>query len=91
VQLRRTGDEVRLEQRRVNGLTENVLGVGLEELVLALQQDRLHRGYDRLAVHVLDIMQTAHEPSDTNRHALMDRRCERPALLPLRVADGALG
>lgn len=90
VRLRRAGAAAWQEQDLVNGYTENMRGIGLADLALALPEDRPHRCHSDLAFHVLDIMQALHESSDTGRHITLGSRCERPAPLPPGVAGGRL-
>ena len=90
VRLREAGAEGWREQPLVNGYTDNMRGVGLADLALALRENRPHRCHSELAFHVLDVMQALHESSERGRHVTIESRCERPAPLPLGVAGGPL-
>lgn len=89
VELRVVGEEAR-EIPLTHGYTENARGVGMADMVLAMQQGRPHRCNDTLAYHVLDAMHALHDSSQERRHIDLESSCERPAMLPAGLQDGEL-
>jgi predicted dehydrogenase len=73
-----------------HGYTDNARGVGMADMALAMQTGRDHRCNERLAYHVLDLMHAFHDSSDERRHIDVESTCERPAALPVGLADGEL-
>lgn len=61
---------------------DNARGIGLADMVLAMQDERNHCCNERLAYHVLDVMHAFHESSEQRRHIDIQSGCERPAPLP---------
>ena len=70
--------------------TENARGIGMADMILAMQQNRDHRCNERLAYHVLDTMHAFHDSSDQKRHIDLESTCERPAILPENLSEGEL-
>jgi len=66
-----------------HGITEQSRGAGMADMAYAIQTGRPHRASGNLAAHVLDVMLSIFESSDTERHVLIRHKCERPAPLPL--------
>jgi predicted dehydrogenase len=62
-------------------------GLGLADMVLALQRNRPHRATGALALHVLELMEGAVRASETGRHVTLTTTCERPAPLPAGLPD----
>lgn len=94
------GGEVRLSMNRrddwhpqdlVNSYTENMRGIGAADLAYAIIHDRPQRCHSDMAFHVLDVMQAMHEASDSGTQVMIGSSCDRPAPLPLGVANGNLG
>ena len=69
---------------------DNARGIGMADMVLAMQSGRDHRCNERLAYHVLDVMHAFHDSSDQKRHLEIKSTCERPAMLPLGLKEGEL-
>lgn len=57
-------------------------GIGLADLAYSIRSGRKHRANGKLAYHVLDLMQSFGESSDSGTHIEIESRCERPAPLP---------
>ncbi|MCL4862120.1 MAG: Gfo/Idh/MocA family oxidoreductase [Caldilineaceae bacterium] len=70
--------------------TENSRGLGVADMAAAMRLGRAHRANGELAFHVLDIMQAVHEASDLGKTLDLTSTCERPAMLPLGLAPGAV-
>ena len=69
---------------------ENARGVGMADMVRAMQTGRAHRCNDTLAYHVLDAMHAFHDSSDQGRFVELKSTCERPAKLPVGLGEGEL-
>lgn len=91
VKVRAAGADAWEPQPLVNAYTENVRGIGLADLAHALRTVRPHRCHSDLALHVLEVMEALHTSAERGEHVLIQSRCERPAPLPLGVANGSLG
>ena len=79
--IRRAGASEWEEVALTHGYTENARGIGMADMVRALQTGRDHRCNERLAYHVLDAMHAFHDSSDAGRFIELTSTCERPALL----------
>lgn len=75
----RTGEFVRAAGGRP--YTTNSRGIGLIDMVRALQEDRPHRCSAEMALHVLEVMDRALDAGRTGRAVTLKTRCERPAPL----------
>ena len=69
---------------------DNSRGIGVADLALAIQQNRPHRANGDLAYHVLDLMLSFQEASDSGKHVLVKSTCERPAPMPMGLSHGLL-
>ena len=88
--IKRAGNSEWSDVALTHGYTENARGIGMADMVLAMQQDRDHRCNERLAYHVLDAMHAFHDSSEQGRFIEMQSTCERPAMLPPGLEDGQL-
>ena len=88
--IKRAGDCEWSDVALTHGYTENARGIGLADMILAMQQNRDHRCNDRLAYHVLDAMHAFHDSSDAGQFIELQSTCERPAMLPPGLQDGQL-
>jgi predicted dehydrogenase len=62
-------------------------GIGLGDMVCAMRSDRPHRASGELALHVLDLMESAIRASEIGAHVELKTTCARPAPLPAGLAD----
>jgi predicted dehydrogenase len=65
----------------------NSRGLGVADMANAIGSGRPHRASDSLAYHVLDVMHAFQESSEAGRHVDILSVCERPAPLPLGLAE----
>ena len=72
------------------GYIENSRGLGVADMADAIRADRPHRASGELLYHVLDVMEGIHDASRTGRHYRVSSTFERPAPLPLGLADGQI-
>lgn len=73
-----------------HGYSQNSRGLGLAEMIRSIQVGRDHRCNERLAYHVLDVMQAFYDSSDQNAFAILQSTCDRPTLLPEGLRPGEL-
>jgi predicted dehydrogenase len=73
------------------GYAENSRGLGVSDMADAVGRKRQHRASGELMYHVLDVMEGLHDASASGRHYSVASTCERPAPLPLGLADGEIG
>ncbi|GCE19858.1 Gfo/Idh/MocA family protein [Dictyobacter kobayashii] len=73
-----------------HGYTENSRGLGVSDMAQALRSGRAHRANGELAYHVLDAMQAYLDASLENKHIELESSCERPAALPVGLANGQI-
>ena len=73
-----------------HGYTENSRGIGMADMVRAMQTGRAHRCNERLAYHVLDIMHACQESATAGSYLTLGSTCERPAMMPAGLADGEI-
>ncbi len=89
VTLKRAGEDAR-EVPLSHPYTENARGVGMADMIRAMQTGRDHRCNERLAYHVLDLMHAFHDASDNHAQIEVSSTCERPAMLPVGLIEGEL-
>jgi len=65
-------------------------GIGVADMAYAIQSGRAHRASGELAFHVLDVMQSFDEASNSNHHVFLESTCQQPAPLPLGLMKGTL-
>ncbi len=87
VQIRRRDEHEWTELELTHGNREQSRGIGLSDMVSGLRNGRPHRASGELAAHVLDLMQSSLEASQSGRHVELSTRCERPAPLPPVLPD----
>jgi predicted dehydrogenase len=66
-----------------DGFAEQSRGIGVADLVLAMAAGVPHRASGELALHVLDVMQSAHEASTGSCYVTPSTSCARPEPLPV--------
>lgn len=87
--LRRRGEDER-QIPVTRPYTQNARGIGMADMVRAMQTGRDHRCNERLAYHVLDLMHAFHDASDNHTQIQIASTCERPAIFPVGLAEGEL-
>jgi predicted dehydrogenase len=88
--LRRAGGKEWEEQPLVCGNAEQSRGIGLGDMVRAIQEDRPHRASLELATHVLELMEASVRASEEDRHVPLETTCSRPAPRPKGQPDDVL-
>ncbi|MCP4395960.1 MAG: Gfo/Idh/MocA family oxidoreductase [bacterium] len=68
-----------------HGFAENSRGIGLADMADAIRNGGSFRAQGALAYHVLDMMQSFHESSDSGKHLELDSQCEQPEALPMNM------
>ena len=90
------GGPVRLQRGRgkieevalTHGYTGNDRGIGLADMVRAVQHGREHRCNERVAYHVVDLMHAFHDASEQRAVIDLASTCDRPAALPTGLVEG---
>lgn len=90
VRIRRRGVKEWSEAPLSHGYLTNSRGLGLADMAHALASGRAHRANGRMALHVLDVMQSTLEAAEQGRRLELSSSCERPAPLPLGLPEGLL-
>ena len=70
-----------------HGNTSESRGIGLADMVMAIRSGRTHRASGTLALHVLDLMESAITASTRGHHVNVHTQCERPAPLAAGLPD----
>ncbi len=79
-----------VEQPLTHGYVGHVRSVGLADLCAALRSGRDFRCSGERAFHVLEVMDAFGRSSSEGRHIEIESTCDRPAMLPVGLADGEL-
>ncbi len=91
IRLRQTGAEEGREIPLAYDHSENSRAIGAADMAYAIRTGRPHRANGDLAFHVLDVMHSIIEASDSGRHVEVQSSCERPARLPEGMGARQLG
>jgi len=91
VRVRRHKDSDWSEVPLAFGYADNSRGVGLSDMIAAIEGDREHRANARTAYHVLDIMHGILDSAGTGRHIEIASSMTRPLSMPAGLADGEVG
>ena len=73
-----------------HGYTQNSRSLGVADMAYALRAGRPHRASGGLTYHILDVMHAFHDASRTSQHVELASTCDRPAPLPVGLAEGFL-
>ena len=87
VTLRKRGEQAWREMPLTHANAEQSRGIGLADMIRAIQQKRGHRASLELSSHVLELMESIVTASITGRHATPRTTCARPAPLAPGLAD----
>jgi predicted dehydrogenase len=87
VQIRRSYRDAWEDVPLSHGNAEQSRGLGLADLLVGLANGRPHRASGELALHVLDLMESALRASETGAHVTLSTACERPSPLPPGLGD----
>jgi predicted dehydrogenase len=87
VQLRRSFRDEWQDVALTHPNAEQSRGIGLGDMLWAMKSGRPHRASGALALHVLDLMESAISASESGAHVELDTTCEQPAALPPGLAD----
>jgi predicted dehydrogenase len=78
IELRRAGDNEWRDMPLTHGYANNSRGIGVADMAHAINTGRPHRASGDLAYHVLDIMQSFYDASETGKHIELTSMCDRP-------------
>ncbi len=90
VRIRRNGDADWTGLPLSFGYVENSRGLGVADMISALEHGREHRANAHTAYHVLDVMHSILDSSDTGRHIELGSSMTRPSPLPEGLAQGEI-
>jgi predicted dehydrogenase len=90
VQLRRSRAEGWIDVPLTHGNAEQSRGIGLADMVHAMESSRPHRASGELAHHVLELMSATLTASESGHHVALETTCTRPAPLPPGLPDDAV-
>ncbi len=65
-------------------------GIGVADMAYGFSYGRPHRASGDLAYHVLDVMHSFGDASDSGKHVLVESTCPQPAPLPVGLPVGEL-
>jgi predicted dehydrogenase len=88
VWLLRRGEKEWREMPLEFGYAENSRGIGVADMAAAISTGRAHRANESLAYHVLDLMHSILDSSETGRHVEMRSAMSRPEPLPQGLPAG---
>lgn len=80
VLVRRKGDADWREMLVDRGRADNARGIGVIDMMTSIEEGVPHRASGELAFHVLDVMQSILQASDSGESIAISSRVERPAL-----------
>ena len=72
------------------GYQDNSRGLGVSDMISAIQNKREHRANAHTAYHVLDIMHSILDSSDTGQHIELTSSMTRPSPLPEGLQEGEI-
>lgn len=73
-----------------HGYAENYRGLGLADMATSIRTGRSHRANGNLAYHVLDIMHSIIDGSQSGKHIMLDSMVDRPASMVTGLQEGIL-
>jgi predicted dehydrogenase len=82
VRIRLAKDEFWRDVPLTHPYSENSRGLGVSDMALAIRDGRPHRASGELALHVLDLMESVQEASDSGQYVRVRTTCARPAAMP---------
>jgi predicted dehydrogenase len=69
------------------GYNDNSRGVGVADMSRAIANDRPHRAHGDMAYHVVDVINSIVDSSDSGQHITLASTCAQPAPLPAGLED----
>jgi predicted dehydrogenase len=90
VKIRKSSDKDWQDVTLTHGYTDNMRGIGVADMAYALRSGRANRASGALAYHVLDLMQSFHDASESGKHINIESTVAKPAALPVGLEHGKL-
>jgi len=90
IKIRRAGAADWSEMPFSHGYTDQGRGIGVADMAYGLRTGRAHRACGEQAYHVLDIMHSFSDSSNSNKHIMLESTCNKPAPLPTGLVHGWL-
>jgi len=92
VSIRRHGDDGWTEVELDPGFAAQSRGIGLADMVASMRRGEPHLASGELALHVLDVMESAHRASEESRYIAPQTACAQPAPFdPTSIAVAVAG
>ncbi|MCX6992905.1 MAG: Gfo/Idh/MocA family oxidoreductase [Kiritimatiellaeota bacterium] len=88
--VKRLGAKQASEIPLTHGYAMQSRGLGIADMAYAICSGRAHRACGEQAFHVLDIMHSFHESSETGKYSVLTSTTRKPAPLPLGLEHGHL-
>jgi predicted dehydrogenase len=90
VRVFRAGAKEWLEVPHTHIYADNMRSVGAADMAAAIAEKRPHRCSGELAYHVLDVMHSFEESSNTGTHVELESCCDQPAPLSMEIISGQI-
>ncbi|GAE92348.1 dehydrogenase [Gracilibacillus boraciitolerans JCM 21714] len=74
-----------------HGFSDNSRGLGVAEMIDAIEKKQPARTDGQLAYHVLDIMHGIHDASRDGKHCILTSSCQQPESLPVGISEQLFG
>ena len=68
---------------------EGARGIGVSEMASSMRSGRESRIDAELGFHILDVMQSIHESSNSGHHVTIESVCTQPSAVPTGLLEGA--
>lgn len=81
VLIKKHGEEGWTEMQPESNPADNLRGIGLSEMAIAIEKGTKPRASGELGLHVLEVMAGFHQSSETGKHYQMESNCEMTDLL----------
>jgi predicted dehydrogenase len=82
VRLLKAGEKMWSDVELTHGFAHNARGLGVMDMAEAIRSGSPQRASSDLAFHVLDVMQSVEEASQSGRHVVPESSCRQPEPLP---------
>lgn len=90
VKIRRAGADGWTEMPLSHGYATQGRGIGVADMAYAMKSGRKHRANGEQGYHVLDLMHSFAESSNSGKHVILESTCIQPKPLPVGLVHGWL-
>lgn len=85
IRLLRAREKEWIDVPLIDRYADNSRGIGVADMAKAIVSGGKHRANGKMAYHVLDIMQSFHDASESGKHVEIASSCEQPEALPVNL------